>query len=484
MLEKFRKNGTLLLIAIIILATIVQVNLAEVYADCAVPSGYTAVRTKDDLDKVRNNPKGNFILLNDIVFDAKDFEQGGKFYNGGSCWLPIGDEWNSAFAGTFDGNNHKIINMKIRTNESSYYGFIGENLGNVKNVIFENLDVNVTSGGSFGIVNTNRGSIENVSSTKGKIVFKKDGAVGGITGYNFLYSSNIGTIRNCYNASSISAAEARYTGGITGQNRGKIESCYNTGSIKSKSASPGGIAGNTSSFAKGDGDLGGDCGRVKNCFNTGKVSGASPAGIAAFTNDREDGTSNIVSCYNVGLIDSAGVPICNNGKIAPKYCYYLDNQKYTSKVKGSKKTLKQLRLKTTFKGFDFDSTWKMDSTSKYGLPVLRNVKNSGLTVTNKKVLSTMKLKAPKLIGYIGKMNGKKSHILKFTKVDGATGYQLYFSFSGKANTWRKLQGFKSHPKQFTLSWNQGEKCYYKVRAYKKVGSKYTYSPFSAVKMLK
>lgn len=117
---------------------------------------------------------------------------------------------------------------------------------------------------------------------------------------------------------------------------------------------------------------------------------------------------------------------------------------------------------------------KAQSYAKANKILFKSVKNTGASV----------LTAPKLTGYIGKMNGKKSHTLKFTKVDGATGYQIYFSFSGNTNTWRKLQSFKSYPKEFTLAWDSGIKCYYKVRAYRKAGSKYTYGPFSAVKLLK
>ena len=116
------------------------------------------------------------------------------------------------------------------------------------------------------------------------------------------------------------------------------------------------------------------------------------------------------------------------------------------------------------------------SYAKANKITFKSVKNTGASI----------LTAPKLTAYTGKINGKGSHVLKFTKVKGATGYQIYFSFSGNANTWRKLQSFKTPPKKYELQWDNGGglKCYYKVRAYKKVGSKYIYSPFSAVKMLK
>ena len=482
MLSYIKKRGLILLIIVMAASTVLSAQV-DVYASSDVPNGYTGIYTKADLNKIRNNPDGRFILMNDIVFEESDFKSNGDYYNDGSCWLPIGND-STAFTGVFDGNNHKIINLKIRENKNKMYGFINENLGTVRDVTFKNIDANVTSGGSFGIVTVNRGTIEGVASQDGKIIFRETDAVGGIAGYNHLYGNNISTIKRCYNTSAISVTQGRYIGGIAGDNCGTIESCYNSGNITCKLSSPGGIAGRTTSFVKGEGEMGGVHGHVKNCFNTGKVSGEQAAGIAAFTNDREDNTSNIICCYNVGLIDKSGAPICNNGKVSPKNCYFLNNQKFTAKVKGNKKTLKQMGLKSTYKGFDFGSVWKMDSTSKYGLPVLKNVNANGLVVTNKKAPAVSKLKAPVLTVHAEKIKGKKYHVLKFSEVKGATGYQIYFSPSGKAGPWVKLKTLTYHPKKFAVQWNNGTKYYYKVRAYKKTGSKYTYSPFSVVKSLK
>lgn len=95
-----------------------------------------------------------------------------------------------------------------------------------------------------------------------------------------------------------------------------------------------------------------------------------------------------------------------------------------------------------------------------------------------------KLKTPSLSLSIEFIDSKKFHHLEIGEVSGATGYQIYYSFSNKKNSWGKAYTIKqSSYRGYTVSWG-GEGCYYKVRAYKKAGPKYFYSPFSKVKHIK
>ena len=85
------------------------VGTTEVPHFTEVPEGYTGIYTKADLDAVRNNLAGNYILMNDIVFTEADFADGGDFYNEGAGWAPIGNSpASSSFTGTFDGNGYTI----------------------------------------------------------------------------------------------------------------------------------------------------------------------------------------------------------------------------------------------------------------------------------------------------------------------------------------------------------------------------------------
>ncbi len=81
--------------------------------------------------------------------------------------------------------------------------------------------------------------------------------------------------------------------------------------------------------------------------------------------------------------------------------------------------------------------------------------------------------------------GKKSAVVKWKKVSGATGYYVYRSTSPKGG-FKKVQTLK---RASALSWkNQklksGKKYYYKVAAYKKVKGMTVVSPYSAVKSVK
>ncbi len=81
--------------------------------------------------------------------------------------------------------------------------------------------------------------------------------------------------------------------------------------------------------------------------------------------------------------------------------------------------------------------------------------------------------------------GKKSAVVKWKKVSGATGYYVYRSTSKKSG-FKKVQTLK---KVSALSWTNkklksGRKYYYKVAAYKKVKGMTVVSPYSAVKSVK
>jgi len=64
-----------------------------------VPEGYVGIYTEADLDLIRNDPAGNFILMEDI-------DLGGKEH------APIGD-YLTPFDGKFNGNGHVISNFTI-----------------------------------------------------------------------------------------------------------------------------------------------------------------------------------------------------------------------------------------------------------------------------------------------------------------------------------------------------------------------------------
>ena len=72
-----------------------------------VPEGYVGIYTEADLDLIRNDPDGNFILMEDI-------DLGGKEHT------PIGD-YLTPFDGKFNGNGHVISNFTITASGASIW---------------------------------------------------------------------------------------------------------------------------------------------------------------------------------------------------------------------------------------------------------------------------------------------------------------------------------------------------------------------------
>ena len=80
--------------------------------DCGeIESGYTKIYTKADLDKIRNNLGGKYVLMNDIIITSEDFPYVSSYYNDETGWLPIGCDFDMGayyykFYGVFNGNGH------------------------------------------------------------------------------------------------------------------------------------------------------------------------------------------------------------------------------------------------------------------------------------------------------------------------------------------------------------------------------------------
>jgi len=168
-----------------------------------------AIRTADDLNAIRNNLSGTYILMNDISLA------------GYSNWQPIGSAFidtsgnigGTPFTGRLNGNGHKITGLAITSK-----AFVAGLFGYIKGGFVSDLGVEIAAGG---------------------IIVSDDGAAGGITGY-----LDGGTITNCYTTGNISSD---CSGGIAGfiENGSTITNCYSTGNISSSIdyGDSGGIAG-------------------------------------------------------------------------------------------------------------------------------------------------------------------------------------------------------------------------------------------------
>ncbi len=233
----------------------------KITEDEAIAQGYTIIKTAQDLDNIRNNLSGKYILMNDIDLSSI------------SNWDPIGDVdvingvITESFSGILDGNGFVIKNLKINnTNKTSIGLFSVIENAEIKNVGIENININIdksNESGSFGI--------------------------GGLTGEN---DSSI--ISNCYTTGTITGYGEVVIGGgmIAFSNKGEIENCYSDVDLS--------IEHTGSSYFTAGGFIGVSGSTITNCYATGDVYGTY--GTAGFAAAIMEGTMS--NCYATGKVYS------------------------------------------------------------------------------------------------------------------------------------------------------------------------------------
>ncbi len=195
----------------------------------ALAQGYTVIKTAADLDNIRNNLSGKYILMNDIDLAGVD-------------WTPI-----NSFSGELNGNGYVVRNLNCHTNGAA--GLFVSIAGIISNLGLEN--VNVTADNSGGIA-------------------------GGIAATTKSGANPI--IKNCYVTGSVSTSnDFGYVGGLIGsmgydsRYNPSIISCYTDAIVSGWSA--GGITGGTGSTS---GSGGGP--KIDNCYSLSQVHGIEYSG--------------------------------------------------------------------------------------------------------------------------------------------------------------------------------------------------------------
>jgi len=176
-----------------------------------------------DLDAIRNNLSGSYILMNDLDSTTPGYaELASPTANGGKGWQPIGTG-DQFFTGSFDGQGHEIHELFVNRPDQNgiglfgtiYHGAVVENLG----------VVNVTVIGDHvvgGLVGKNQGTISN-SYSIGSVI--GDEYVGGLVG-DFLN----GIVSNSYSTGSVTGNSS--VGGLMGWSHlGTVNNAYSTGNV-------------------------------------------------------------------------------------------------------------------------------------------------------------------------------------------------------------------------------------------------------------
>ena len=142
-------------------------------------------------------------------------------------WTPVGQPNTNEFNTTFDGQGHKISNIKVTASTSGFFGVIGTR-GIVQNLTIEKGEMRIYEDGSEtvtqcgAIAGINRGIITDCVNKNTAVYGNHHSAsVGGIAGDN----DNYGTINNCCNFYGLvythnpeDGFKANFLGGITGEN--------------------------------------------------------------------------------------------------------------------------------------------------------------------------------------------------------------------------------------------------------------------------
>ncbi len=381
-----------------------------------VPEGYIGIYTKDELYDLRADCSGKYILMNDIVFDQADFEQGGGFYNSGKGWEPIGTK-DTPFEGTFDGNNYNIKNLYIcnTDNYAGLFGYVKD--GQIQNVTLGNADITGAdyTGGIAGYVKSTTitdccfsGSVNGNDYVGGIVGYAYDwstisrcstfgsvsgnSSVGGIVGKHQLTGTTSELtffIEECINAATVTGNDQ--TGGIAGYAAGfyyynssygfpdsgasgtnvlRIEKCINTGDVNCTSDYAGGIVG----YAATNGYRTLRLQYVSNCYNTADISGCNyVGGLVGFG---EDSRNRVYNSYSVGtVVGETNFGGCfGNEPYLVEFCYYLDDAVTDATcLVGTAKSADQLVRRGTYEQWDFDTVWTMEGRADYPYPELCGV---------------------------------------------------------------------------------------------------------------
>ncbi len=241
---------------------LIAVVLTAVTVAC-VP-GPIEIRDWHDLDAIRNDLRGSYILMNDLDSATAGYvELASGTANEGRGWEPIGTS-DDGFTGSFDGRGHEIRDLFINRPDQDYVGLFAhiywirsiENVGVVENVGM--VDADVTGASQVGTLAGHNGGIVNNSYCSGSVSGYE--RVGGLVGWNQA------SLSNSYSGCSVNGSTR--VGGLTGDNwyyRGIVSNCYSTGRVTGNSR-VGGLAGINY------------YGNVTNSYSIGRVTGSTQIG--------------------------------------------------------------------------------------------------------------------------------------------------------------------------------------------------------------
>ena len=253
------------------------------------------IATVNDLQKLRtvwgSNTGKYFIVTQDIDLSSI------------ANFTPLPD-----FNGTLDGNNKKILNLRMDRsqiqydNHASLFSYIWRG-GVVKNLGFENVAIKGNRGAA-ALASYNYGTVDNCYVTGQVSCSAKYGHSGGLV----LYSLTGSIIKNSYSTARVSGNY--YSGGlVSSMDKATVENSYSSGSVSTVDSGAGGLVASMTG------------GVIRQSYATGSVSGKYVVGgLVGLVNNPESIIENSYSSGSVSALGMAGGLVGNlRGKIKNSY---------------------------------------------------------------------------------------------------------------------------------------------------------------------
>ena len=320
------------------------------------------------------NPKYYNLTTNIDASSSADWNDGYGFRAIGSngYYYSSGNQNNTLFAGTFNGNSHSIDGLYINDPSGENNGLFGNcYAATVENLELKNVSI---SGGSY------TGALMGVSE---KCSIDECMASGAVSGTSYVG----GLIGLAENHSSINKSSAQvdvtssgqFTGILIGKNsqRSDITKCFATGDVSSSGSDyTGGFIGLNDEIAS-----------ISNCFYKGSVNAANATSKVGGFVGNNTGGSHITKCYSVADVTNSGTEygFCglnevNDGLVGS--FWNIDIATNTDGVGGSAtgedvtgKTTSEMKEIGTYKdkSWNFDDIWAIDASTNEGYPYLRDM---------------------------------------------------------------------------------------------------------------
>jgi uncharacterized repeat protein (TIGR02543 family) len=301
-----------------------------------------AIRDWYELDAIRNNLSGSYLLMNELDSSTPGYEEvASPTANGGRGWQPIGTGYwdgqqvvGESFEGTFDGQGYKIKDLYInRPDEDSVGLFDSVNVGGVIKDIGVMNAVVIGNQSVGGLVGLNGGTVSNsyfIGNVTGTVTGEQQWSfVGGLVG-----ASN-GIVSNSYATGSVTGTgTGNYTfvGGLVGNNYGgTVSNSYATGNVT-------GIGTSDYTCVSGLVGVNANSGIVSNSYATGSVTGTGTGNYTFVGGLVGDNYGNTVSnSYATGSVTGTGTSnyTCVGGLVGFNNAGTVSNSYSTGSVTGT-----------------------------------------------------------------------------------------------------------------------------------------------------